>query len=174
MRTKTEIVESFFKYLFLGIFGTLSIGACLGALVFVAYKISITPMINFVIGGAIIAVLVGLGYVYSLFIDYMDRQAAIAYHNEYKREQKEEIKMAQHWITRGVTVVEWPYIPDEKVKSLIHGYADYTDAREDDVLSFDCVLEWLKDNDRRDDKVYLETFLEIHNLETKDSINYWW
>jgi uncharacterized membrane protein len=169
-----SLIERLVGYAILGFVGTLGIVAAILAPILVVLKIMETPLMNFVVGGGTIAVLLTLGYLYSCVLKYIERKGAEKYRKQY---QKEQAEMAQNWITRGVTTVEWPYIPDEKVKSLIQEYAEQYEIREDSTMDFEQVSEYLlsKDQETGEDRnQVLMDFMTEHELELNDTIKYWW
>jgi uncharacterized membrane protein len=174
-----SLIERLIGYAILGFVGTLGIVAAILAPILVVLKIMETPLMNFVVGGGTIVVLLTLGYLYSCFLKYIERKGAEKYRKQY---QKEQAEMAQNWITRGVTTVEWPYIPDEEVKSIVKEYAQAHDYGMDDSFSFSAVLERLKENiysttEEHEDEAkedYLLAFMNRYNLRKEDTIKYWW
>jgi hypothetical protein len=169
-----SLFERLFGYVVLGVVGVLVTTATVAFVVTLVLKVMATPPLTFVIGISVLFVLMGIGYCISCLFTYLDKKAAISYAKQY---QKEQAEMAQNWITRGVTTVEWPYIPDKEVKDLIREYALCYGYSNHTTLDFSGVYEWLDEADEGKDVKrtdLLNNFMDVHELELNDTINYWW
>lgn len=92
--------------------------------------------------------------------------------------------MSEHehgFITRGVTIVDWPWIPNKKIKDYIGDYCRDRDIWKDTTISFECIIESLVYESEEEDKPelildikMLEDFMAEYNLKSEDSIRYWW
>jgi hypothetical protein len=173
-KSKTEIVEDILKYFIIGLFGTAILTATLGAIFILCLRLTQMPL-NFLIGALVFAGFAALGYIYNLIGNFIDRKLTEREKRTYKEEDMEPFK--PQWIKRGVTTVEWPYIPDDTVQKLIQECAEEYDQRNGTTMDFEIVSEYLEEKDQETGEhrqEILNDFLTEHDLELEDTINYWW
>jgi hypothetical protein len=169
-----HLIERLLGYLVLGAIGLFVGAASIGFVIMLVIKVMTTPPINFAIGLGVMLVLMGIGYCISRFFNYLECKGVEDYRKQY---QEEQAKMASRWINRGVTTVESPYIPDEKVQTLIEEFAEYNEQRNGSTFDFQGVSEYLEEKDKETGEnrhQVLMDFMTKHELELGDTINYWW
>ena len=171
MKTKSEIFEDLCKYLILGVIGTICIVAIVFFVITLVTKVVTNPLGVLIVLG-VGSVFIAIGYGISLAFNALDRYACAKYANTYEKEE-----VMPEWINRSVTTVEWPFIPDANVKSLIKEYAEFTDRGMNDTFTFESVIDLFESWENEDytpkvEEIY--SFLDKHDLKVNDTIKFWW